>query len=54
MKPAEDESRDDVEEAFKDGSGRMEAERSMVEFIKKNEKEEQTSHRTKTTRKMKE
>ena len=49
-----DESRDDVEEALKDGSGRMEAERSMVEFIKKNEKEEQTSHRTKTTRKMKE
>ena len=28
-------SRDDVEEALKDGSGGIEAERSMVEFIKK-------------------
>ena len=55
VKPAEwDESRDDDEEALKDGDGRREAERSMMEFIKKNEEEEQTSHRTKTTRKMKE
>ena len=36
MKPANgDESRDDDEEALKDGDGRREAERSMVEFIKK-------------------
>ena len=36
MKPADrDKSRDDDEEALGDGSGRREAERSMVEFIKK-------------------
>ena len=37
-------SQDDVEEALKDGSGEIEAERSMVEFIKKRMKKRNRPH----------